>query len=123
MNPGDPLGDDELVFRHIPGLPSHQAPPAGRITSTNFRLRPGESGFSVSRAVLTTPDDLMARVGNPAGGSRIAVASVAELHTLGFDVVADPIPDDPGHAEIRPTTADPESKTVQRALANLFRYV
>jgi hypothetical protein len=119
----DQVQDDELVLRHIPGGPSHQAPPDGRISSVNFRLRPNETGYSVSRAGLTTPDQLIARVGNPATGSRVAAARAADIRALGFEVVPDPLPDDPGHAEIRPTTADPNSKAVQRALAALFQYV
>ena len=69
----DQVQDDEIVLRHIPGFPSHQAPPAGRITTINFRLRPDETGYSVSRAVLTTPDQLVARRSGyrlPAPGSR-----------------------------------------------------
>ncbi|HYH68754.1 MAG TPA: hypothetical protein VD866_28940 [Urbifossiella sp.] len=119
----DHIHDDELILRHIPGWPSHQSPSDGRITNVNFRLRPDETGYSVSRAGLTTPDALMARLGNPVAGSRIAVANVADIRALGFEVVRDPLPDDPGHAEIRPTTADPHAKDVQRALAALFRYV
>jgi len=120
----DHVHDDELVFRHIPGQPSHQAPPRGRITSFNFRLRPDETGFSVSRAALTNAVALMARLGNPAAGSRIACATAAEIRALGFDVVSVPLDGvDEGHAEIRPTTAAQHTKDVQRALANLFRYV
>jgi hypothetical protein len=116
--------DDEIVLRHIPGGTSHQTPPHGRISSVNFRLRPGETGYSVSRAVLTTPDQLMARLGDPATGSRIAAARVADLRALGFDVVPVPLAGiDEGHAEIRATTVNPNDKPVQRALAALFQYV
>jgi hypothetical protein len=77
----------------------------------------------VSRLSLTTPADLLARLGNSATGSRIAAARVSDLRALGFDVVADPLPDDPGHALICPTTADLSKKSTQRSLAQLFNYL
>lgn len=122
MSPVEPVADDEVVLRHVPGGATWQAPPDGRISSVNFRLRPDETGYSVSRAVLTSADQLLARLGNLATGSRIAVARVADIRALGFEVVPDPIPDDSGHAEIRPVTADPATKSAQRALAAAFHY-
>lgn len=116
------VGDDEVVLRHIPGGPPWQEPPDGRITSLNFRPRPGEDGLSVSRAGLTAAATLMARLGNPAAGSRIAAAAVADIRALGLEVVPDPIADDPGHALIRPAVAL-ATKTARRDLSVLFRYV
>lgn len=115
--------DDEVVLRHIPGGPSWQAPPDGRIASTNFRLRPGEEGLSVSRASLTAPRSLILRVGDPFTGSRVAAAQVGEVRALGFEIVPVPLLDDVGHAEIRPVTADLSQKSVRRDLALVFRYV
>lgn len=124
MTPVSPaVADDEIVLRHIPGGPFWQAPPDGRITSHNFRLRPHELGYSVSRAALTTPDQLMARLGDSSKGSRIAAAKVSDLRALGFDVVPVPLADDPGHAEVRPISVDPSRKAVMRSLANAFRYL
>lgn len=71
MSPLDPIADDEVIFRHIPGGTLFQAP-GPRVTSRNFDLRVGEVGVSVSRASLTTPEQLMARLGNPDTGSKIA---------------------------------------------------
>lgn len=117
-----PVGDDEVVLRHVPGGPTWQEPPDGRITSFNFRPRPGEYGVSVSRSALTTPAVLMARLGDPASGSRIAAAAVADIRALGLEVVPDPLDDDPGHALIQPTSAL-ATKSSKRRLADLFRYV
>ncbi len=117
------IADDEVVLRHIPGGPSWQAPPLGRVTSLNFRLRPDESGLSVSRLRLTTPDSLLARLGDPATGSRVAVARVGDLRAMGYDVVPVVLDDDPGHAEIRPTTADLGTKAARQALSTLFQYL
>ncbi len=120
----NPIPDDEHVLRHIPGGTLFQAP-GPRITSKNFELRPdrGETGVSVSRAGITSPARLMARLGNPAAGSRIAAASVEDIRALGLEVVPAPIPDDPGHAEIRSGAASLGDQDVRRRLAKLFRFL
>ena len=123
MTPTDPVADDEVVLRHIPGGPTWQAPPSGRASSLNFRLRAGEGGISVSRAALTTTADVMARLGDLNSGSRIAAATVADIRALGLDVVPAPIDADPGHAEIRAASADLNEQDVRRRLAKLLKYV
>jgi hypothetical protein len=118
----DQLPDDEIVLRHIPGGTTWQAP-GPRITSKNFELRPGEAGVSVSRSGITTPDRFMARLGDPAKGSRIASASIAGIRSLGLDVVPDPIPDDQGHALIVSATTSLADQPVRKQLAVLFTFV
>jgi len=122
MTPTDAIADDELILRHIPGGTTFQKPD-GSIASPNFRLRPGEDGISVSRLAITSPEAVMARLGDPETGSRIAVARAGDIRALGFEVVPDPKDYDSGHAELRPTTADASAKQTQKALALLFRYV
>ena len=122
MTPTDAIADDELILRHIPGGTTWQKAD-GSIASPNFRLRPGEDGISVSRLAITSTEAFMTRLGDPATGSRIAVARAGDLRALGFEVVSVPIPGDTGHAELRPTTADASAKQTQKALAMLFRYV
>lgn len=114
--------DDELVLRHIPGGTTWQAP-GPRITSKNFELRAGETGISVSRQVITDAAALMARLGNPASGSRIASASVKAIRDLGLDVVPDPKDYDAGHAEIRSASADLGSQAVRQQLSRLFTFL
>ncbi|MCU0702455.1 MAG: hypothetical protein MUF18_00500 [Fimbriiglobus sp.] len=121
MSANDTLLDDETVLRHIPGGTTWQAP-GPRITSKNFELRAGESGISVSRAGITSPDALMARLGDPAKGSRIASGSVAEVRALGLEVIADPKDYDQGHALICPAVADLQDQIVRRQLAKLFQF-
>lgn len=117
------LANSERVLRHIPGGTMWQAPPDQRISSVNFRLRPDESGISVTRDHITSADELLARLGTPAAGSRIAVASVEAIRQLGLEVVSAPIGTDAGHAEIRSGKSSLESKSIQKALARLFAYV
>ena len=122
MTPTDPIADDELILRHIPGGTMWQKAD-GSIASPNFRLRPGEDGISVSRLAVTSTEAFMTRLGDPATGSRIAVARVADIRALGFEVVPVPRDYDLGHAELRPTTADATAKRTPKALAMAFRYV
>lgn len=123
------VGDDEVVIRHIPAGTTWQAPgPPPRLTSANFRIRAhkGEAYLSVSRTGLTTPEQLLKRVGGDvAAGSRIACATVGDIRKLGFEVLPEPItPDDPGHAGIHPTaTASFDDKELVKRLAVLFRYL
>ena len=116
------IDSNEIVIRHIPGGTYFQAP-GPRVTSSNFVLRDGETGVSVSRASLTTPESLMTRIGNPATGSLIASAGVAEIRSLGLDVVEAPIPEDPGHAEIREVTGSFSSRADRKRLAELFQFI
>lgn len=110
--------DDELILRHVPGGTTWQAP-GPRITSKNFELRAGETGISVSRQSITSPAALMARLGDPAKGSRI----VAAIRALGLEVVPDPKDYDLGHAEIRDGTASLSSHAVRKELAKLFQFL
>lgn len=118
----EPIEDSDFLLRHIPGGTTWQAP-GPRITSKNFELRPGESGVSVSRQSVTSADALMARLGDPTKGSRVAVASVAAVRALGLEVVPDPKDYDTGHAEIRDGTAALSDKKVRNRLAALFVFL
>lgn len=117
-----PITDDEMVLRHVPGGTTWQAP-GPRITSKNFELRAGETGISVSRQSVTSADALMARLGNPATGSRIAVADVAAIRALGLEVVPYPKDYDVGHAEIRAGTVELSGQAVRKQLAKLFTFL
>ncbi len=116
------ITDEEILLRHIPGGTTFQAP-GPRITSKNFELRPDEFGISVSRKNITTPEQLMARLGNPAAGSRIAVTTAAAVRAMGLEVVPDKQDYDLGHAEIRDGTAALRSHSVRKKLAALFKFL
>ena len=118
----EPITDESVILRHIPGGTTWQAP-GPRITSKNFELRPGETGISVSCREITPADALMARLGNPAAGSRIAVTSVAAIRALGLEVVPDPKDYDAGHGEIRSGTANLADQAVRRQLSRLFTFL
>ena len=119
-----PITDDEIILRHIPGGPAFQQPPGPRITSANFRLRPGETGVSVSHAAITSPGLLFTIVGGDlAAGSKLAAALVSDIQALGLVVVPCRTDDDDGHAEIRSAATDLNKRSVARALAQLFQVV
>ena len=122
MGANNQVPDDEVILRHIPGGTTFQAQ-GPRITSKNFDLRAGEAGISVSRQAVTAPDQLMARIGDPAAGSRIAFATVAAVRALGLEVVPDPIADDPGHALILGVPVGLGGQSVRKQLSMTFRFV
>ena len=121
------IADDEILFRHIPGGTTWQAP-GPRITSLNFRPRKvlGETDLSVTRHCYISADQLLALVGGDREkGSRVAWVTAGEVRALGLKVEPKPIePDDPGHAAIASTeSTDLGSQSVQRKLSVLFRFV
>jgi hypothetical protein len=122
MSQTDLIADDEILLRHIPSGTTWQAP-GPRITSKNFELRSGETCVSVSRVGITSPDQLMARLGDPAKGSRIALGAVSDVRALGLEVVPDEKEYNPGHALICSATADLNEQPVRRQLAKLFQFL
>lgn len=120
------IPDDAIVLRHIPGGVAFQQPPSNRITSVNFQLRPGEAGVSVTLSFLEirhVDAERMLRRLNRTEQSRAAFASFREISQLGFDVVRDPIAEDPLHALIVSGTKKLESHPDRKRLAMLFKYV
>ena len=97
-----------------------------RITSANFQLRrdKGETGVSVTRLGMTSPEQLLRRVGGSVErGSRVAGAKAGEVRTLGLSVVPRPLETDAGHAEIQSDAASLESRAIRKKLAMLFHFL
>ena len=120
----DPIADDEVLLRHIPGGTLWQAP-GPRITSANFQLRHdrNETGVSVTRLKFTSPQRLLELVGgNPERGSRVASVRAGEVRALGLRVVAKPLPDDPGHAEIQSEDTSLDDHACRKRLALQFAF-
>ena|SRR5438094_8300241 len=121
----DDIGDDEYLLRHIPGGTLWQAP-GPRITSANFQLRydRNETGVSVTRLMITTPQRLLQLVGgSPEQGSRVASVRAGDVRALGLQVVPKPLPEDVGHAEIQSDQASLDDHACRKKLALLFRFV
>jgi len=117
------IGDEEVILRHVPPGTLWQAP-GPRISSANFRTRPerGETGVSVTQQRITSAERLVVIVGGDvSAGSLVGAARVSDVRALGFEVVPDPVPDDPGHSEIRSAAASLDDGPVRRRLANVFR--
>jgi hypothetical protein len=119
------IADDETLLRHIPGGTLWQAP-GPRITSANFQLRHdrNETGVSVTRAHMTTPQRLLELVGGgPGEGSRVAAARTADVRALGLRVVSKPLPEDAGHAEIQSDLANLDGHACRKKLSLLFCFL
>jgi hypothetical protein len=118
----DEIVDDEYLLRHIPGGTLWQAP-GPRITSANFQLRHdrNETGVSVTRLKITTPQRLLELVGGDLQqGSRVASARVGDVRALGLCVVPKPLREDSGHAEIQSNQASLDDHACRKRLALLF---
>ena len=121
----DDIADDEYLLRHIPDGTLWQAP-GPRITSANFQLRHdrNETGVSVTRARITTPERLLELVGGSLQrGSRVASARVREIRALGLQVVPKPLDEDPGHAEIQSAQSTLDDHACRKKLAPLFHFL
>lgn len=121
----DDITDDEYLLRHIPGGTLWQAP-GPRITSANFQLRHdrNETGVSVTRLKITTPERLLELVGGSAEkGSRVASVRAGEIRALRLKIVPKPLPKDAGHAEIQSDTASLEDHACRKRLAMIFQFV
>src|SRR5436309_13916220 len=82
-----PIADDERILRHVPEGRDYQGPgPTPKITSLNFNLRHRETGLSVTRAGMTSPAQLLARV-RSGPGSCVAEAVVGDVRALSLEVV------------------------------------
>jgi hypothetical protein len=90
----------------------------------NFQVRhrSGETGVSVTRALITGPDRLLTLV-QTNEGSKVAAGRVGDMRALGLKVVPVPLDHDPGHAEIQSDNASLESELVRKQVARLFRFV
>jgi hypothetical protein len=119
------IGDDEVLLRHIPSGTLWQAP-GPRITSANFQLRHdrNETGVSVTRLQITSPERLLAMVGGSIeAGSRVASVRASDVRHLGLKVVPKPLPEDPGHSEIQSDTASLDDHACRKKLARLFQFL
>lgn len=116
------IADDELLLRHIPDGTLWQAP-GPRVTSANFQLRHdrNETGVSVTRLKITSPQRLLELVGGDIQkGSRVALVRVGDVRAIELEVVPKPLPEDPGHAEIQSDLASLDDHACRKKLARLF---
>ena len=121
----DEIANDEILLRHIPSGTTWQAP-GPRITSRNFRLRPGHdvTGLSVTRQKITSANRLVEVVGGDLElGSRVASATAREIRTLGMIVVPKPLADDPGHSEIQSGSLSLDELATSKLLAKTFQFL
>src|SRR5260221_10707215 len=121
----DEIADDEYLLRHIPGGTLWQAP-GPRITSANFQLRhdQNETGVSVTRLKITTPEQLLNLVGGSVEkGSHVASVRAGDVRALGLRDIPKPVAEDPGHAEIQSDTATLDDHACRKRLALTFQFV
>jgi hypothetical protein len=120
-DPDSPVGDDEMVLRHIPAIMS-----GPDVSSANFELRPNEDYASVCRAAITHATAML-RVLRTTPGSRVATARVGDIRALGLRVEPHRSKRLPGHAGVESGIASGSSslddEVVRIRLAALFRFL
>lgn len=116
-DPKSPVGDDELILRHIPEVLVDSS-----VVSANFKLRHNETYLSVSRQAITDAAGLL-KLLKTTDGSRVAAARVGDLRALGLDVRPHPSRRNPGHAGIEPSSASLADELVRIQVADLFEYL
>jgi hypothetical protein len=102
------VANHEVVFRIIRrGIEYQGEPPNFRITPANFVRRPypkgKEPGLSVFRDSLSNRNAVLENFlkGRSAAGYKFGESTAELIRTAGFDVLASPRENSPGHASIR----------------------
>jgi hypothetical protein len=123
------VADEEILFRRIPRGSQWFEPP-DRISSFNFKLRPGEAGLSVYRQRVVTAEDVL---GKPEAipGSLVAWATAGAVRALTnakgeqlhLDVLIVGDENNPGHAEIRGPEPRKLSASASKALQKVLQLV
>jgi len=114
-NGTEPIGDEELLYRRVPGSTGWYDPAAGLLNAQAFaphKVR-DTTGLSVVRAKYKSIEE--AAAGSPGKTYFVAVLRVADLRQNGLEVVQTP-PDDPAHAELPILNAGnrKENETLER---------
>lgn len=116
-SPTSPLGDDEIILRHIPA-----ALDGPEVEPGNFELRKGEEYSSVCRVAITDARTLLSKL-KTTTGSRVAAARVGDIRALGFRVEPKPSSRLPGHAGIFSDAASLNDDISRIDLADVFKYI
>jgi hypothetical protein len=124
--PESEIPDDEVVYHRVPPGKDWFAPP-DRVSSLNFKLRPGEIGISVYRASIVDVRGVLNKPG-AIPGSGVSQATVGQIRAardkkgtpLELDVVPVDDEDDPGHAEIRGPRLHQDAKVAAKVLKEVF---
>jgi hypothetical protein len=120
------LADEEIVVRWVDRSSPDKFQPPDRISTTNFKLRAGESGLSVFRLSVRSSASILASETSGRGDyffisavvGEVRLATNAEGKPLDLDVIADEEGGlKPGHALI----VGEFTKSVPKALRDLFQ--
>ncbi len=117
-----PLSDETRILRRIPPGGVHPNDPSERPESWRFKPKRGEDGISVDIwEDGNTPDDTIRRATeDPPPGEEYGVVflPVGDVRELDLDVVRDPLPGNPHHAQIVGRFTDTKPKKLARKAAS-----
>lgn len=95
----DPVADDELLYRRIPGSSGWYSPQDGfKPEAFAPHKKNDATGLSVHRAKYKSLNE--AAIGQPGKSYYVAVLRARDLRQQGIEIVPRPLPHDPGHAEL-----------------------
>jgi hypothetical protein len=95
----EPIADDEFLYRRVPVSQGWFDQTCGLSSAAFLPHREwDQTGISVSRAKYK-PIDIAAR-GQEGKSYYVAVLRAGDLRAHGISIVAQPLPTDPGHAEL-----------------------
>lgn len=117
----DSIADGELLFRRIPASQNWVDPQSKVVDPLAFRPRQNDTtGLSLSRAKYGSAAE---EAGRGAKGKcfYVAILSIDKLRTVGIDVVASPLPEHEGHAEIPALTFDNRKSDRSREMVQHLR--
>lgn len=100
----EPIDDDEFLYRRVPESQGWYASDDS-LPLSYLAFRPGKrdkTGLSICREKHKTLEE--AARGRPNKSYYVAVLRAGDLRTAGISVVARPLENDPGHAEIEDLT-------------------
>jgi hypothetical protein len=113
----DPISDAELLYRRVPESTKWYL--NGRLDRRAFNPREDDTtGISVSRAGYKTIEE--AARGQAGRRYFVAVLCAGDLRRSGLELRPDPLPDDPGHAEITSLTYANRKSTLARQQMSLL---
>lgn len=118
----EPIADEELLYRRVPASTGWYSPESGLKPEAFAPHKIHDAtGLSLSRGKYKSAED--AALGQPGKSYYVVVLHAADLRGQGIAVEPQPLPGDPGHAELPGLNSDNRKQDLtlerQRILATL----
>jgi len=106
----EPITGDELLYRRIPASQGWYDPQFSKLNRLAFNpIKFDTTGLSLARGKYKSAE--LIAVGQPGKQYYLAELRAQDLYDNGINVVPNPLPGDPGHAEIPSMTYESRKST------------